>query len=97
MEKNFKKLNIDMFFIKRLLLLFKNNYFLGKNQIFFKKNIKFIKKMCENNVYIYKGNKFRAIKINYFHVGLMFGNLTFTRKPFKFILKNKINSKHIKR
>lgn len=97
MEKNYKKLNINNFIIKRLLLLFKNNYFLGKNQIFFKKNIKFIKKMCNNNIYIYKGNKFRFIKINFFHTGLMFGNLTFTRKPFKFILKTKINSKNIKR
>jgi ribosomal protein S19 len=97
MVKNYKKCKINNFLFKKLLKLVSSNMLLGKNQIFFKKNCYITKKICNNNVYVYKGNKFRLIKLNFFYVGYYFGNFTFTRKPFKYILKQKTSNKLIKR
>jgi ribosomal protein S19 len=83
--------------LKRFFILFKIKSLFGKNQIFFKKNILISKNFKKNSLFIYKGNKFRFIKINYFHIGLKLGNFVFTRKPFKFLIKSKTSSKIIKR
>lgn len=95
MEKNFKKLNINIFYFKRLFFFFKNQNLLGKNQIFFKKNLIIFKNLNKNNIFIYKGNKFRLLPVNFFHFGYNLGNFIFTRKPFKYIIKSKNNSKKL--
>lgn len=97
MVKNYKKKFINLILLKRLFIFFKNQNLLGKNQIFFKKNLSIYQKMNKNNIFIFKGNKFRPLLINYFHFGYKMGNFVFTRKPFKYLLKTKTNSKLIKR
>lgn len=97
MVSYYKKYFLNIFFLKRLFLNFKNQKLLGRNQIFFKKNIIIFNKMNKNNIFIYKGNKFRFLSIKYFHLGYRFGNFVFTRKPFKYLIKNKSNKKNIKR
>lgn len=93
----YKKYFLNIFLLKRLFINFKNQKLLGKNQIFFKKNITIYNKMEKNNLFIYKGNKFRFLLVNYFHIGYKLGNFSFTRKPFKYIIKTKSNKKNIKR
>lgn len=93
----YKKYFLNVFLLKRLFINFKNQKLLGKNQIFFKKNVIIFNKMSKNSIFIYKGNKFRCLFIKYFHTGYRLGNFVFTRKPFKYIIKSKINKKSIKR
>lgn len=97
MEKKYSFYFLDKYFLKILLTLYKHNKLFGKNQIFFKKNYFFFKKIKNNNLFIFKGNKFRSLNVLYFHFGYRFGNFTFTKKPFKYLIKTKINSKLIKR
>lgn len=40
-------------------------------------------------LYIYKGNKYRRIRINDFMLGWKLGEFSFTRKPFKYPIKKK--------
>lgn len=101
MENNLMKKNnlkfINKNILKLLILILLNKTLLGKNKIIYKKNNIIFKKFFKNNVYIYKGNNFRNINVNYYYLGYRFGNFLLTRKPFKYINKNKINEKLIKR
>lgn len=40
-------------------------------------------------VYIYKGNKYKRIRLSYLFVGFKMGEFSFTRKPFKYPIKKK--------
>ena len=97
MEKNYKIFYFDISLIKKYFLFIKNQQFVGKHQIFLKKNYFFFKNFYRKNIFIYNGNKFRLLKINYFHLGLRLGNFVFTRKPFKYIIKKKSKKKIKKR
>lgn len=97
MLKNFKIFFLDKKLVKIFFLILKNQSILGKNQIFFKKNYYIFRILNKNNLYIYNGNKFRNLKIKYFYIGLRFGNFIFTRKPFKYLIKTKLQRKNNKR
>ena len=94
-NKILKKTNF--FLLKQLLLINQNKKILGKNKIIFKKNNFIISKLNKLNYFLYKGNKFRTININNFFFGYRFGVFCLTRKPFKYIIKTKQNSKLLKR
>lgn len=97
MIKNKKLININIFFFKQLLLINQNKKLIGKNKIIFSKHNFIFSKLNKNNMYIYKGNKFRNIFINNFFFKQRFGIFCFTRKPFKYIIKLKTQNKNIKR
>lgn len=98
MEK--KKLNLlflDRFYFKILILLNINKLIFGKNKIIYKKNNFIFKKLINQNFFVFKGNNFRLLKINFFNLRYRFGNFTLTRKPFKYINKSKLDEKLLKR
>lgn len=97
MIKNKKLLKISDFYFKQLLLLNQNKQILGKNKIIFAKNNFILPKINKLEYYIYKGNKFRNILINFFFFKQRFGIFCLTRKPFKYIIKTKQQIKTIKR
>ena len=88
---------LDFYYFKKLLILNQNKKLLGKNKIAFRKNNFIFSKLNKIELYIYKGNKFRNILINIFHYKQRLGFFCLTRKPFKYIIKTKSNSKNLKR
>lgn len=95
-----KKLNLfflDRFYFKLILMSNFNKPILGKNKIIYKKNNFIFKKLLNSNFFIFKGNNFRSLKINFFSLNYRFGIFTLTRKPFKFINKSKSDEKNLKR
>ena len=97
MEKFSNSLYINKSLLKKILILLKFQKLNGNEKIVFEKFLKIPNLLNSHSFLIYKGNKFRFLKVNKFLFGMRFGNFTFTRKPFKFISKTKISSKTIKR
>lgn len=97
MIKKKQLIKINNFYFKQLLLLNQNKKIIGKNKIIFSKNNFILSKINKLEYYIYKGNKFRNLKINFFLFKQRFGAFCLTRKPFKYIIKSKQLIKNIKR
>ncbi len=93
MDFNYNKIKLFRNELKLILILILNTFLMGKNQIIFKKFIKFSSFFLFQKLYIYKGNIFRNIYVNKFLLKQRCGLITFTRKPFKFIIKSKITTK----
>lgn len=74
---------------KKILILYQNKTLIGRNKIIFNKSSTIVNKFKNNDIYVYKGNKFRILNINIFNVGFKFGNFSYTRKPFKYLIKAK--------
>lgn len=94
MEK--KKSNLKFtsrFIFKNLIINNLGRTILGKNKIIYKKNDNINKKFLNNDFFIFKGLNFRYLKVNCFNFNYKFGNFVLTRKPFKYIEKEKIESK----
>lgn len=72
---------------KKALLVKLDNKLLGKNKIIFKKSDIVLKTFVGVNFLIYKGCFYRNIKINKFIVNYKFGEFSYTRKPFRYMLK----------
>lgn len=84
---NFFFLNNDSY--KKILILYQNKNLIGKNKVIFNKSSIISNKFKNNDFYVYKGNKFRTLKINLFNIGFKFGVFAYTRKPFKYLIKSK--------
>ena len=61
----------------------------GKNKIIFSKYDLIIKNFYNINFLIYKGCFYRKLLINKFIIGYKFGEFSYTRKPFRYMLKSK--------
>lgn len=61
----------------------------GKNKIIFSKSDLIIKNFYNINFLIYKGCFYRKLLINKFIMGYKFGEFSYTRKPFRYMLKSK--------
>jgi ribosomal protein S19 len=68
-----------------------------KNKIIFNKSSTIPVNLLNYKFNIYKGCFFRSIVINKFLLGFKFGVFSFTRKPFKYVLKTKSVVSNIKR
>lgn len=97
MEKFYINMYLNKSLLKKILILLKFQKLEGKEKIIFEKFLKIPNLVNNHSFLIYKGNKFRFIKINKFLLNMKFGNFVFTRKPFKFINKMKSVSKSLKR
>lgn len=84
---------IDKFLFKKILLLNQNKKLLGKNKIIFKKNNKIYSKFNGESFYLYNGIIFRFLKINKLIFLYRYGNFVFTKKFFKYLIKNKITKR----
>lgn len=74
---------------KRLLLLKIYNNLSGKYSIIFKKFDKIVMTLNKQKLYIYKGYSYRPLKITKFVCNYRFGEFVYTRKPFRYMLKQK--------
>lgn len=74
---------------KKALLLKLDNKLVGKNKIIFKKSDKILNLFNNQNFLIYKGCFYRSITINKFLINYRFGEFSYTRKPFRYMLKSK--------
>lgn len=69
----------------------------GKHKVIFNKSSSIPKNFLGYKFNIYKGFFFRNFSINKFVLGYKFGEFSFTRKPFKYILKSKSADAVVKR
>lgn len=69
----------------------------GKNKVIFNKSISIPKNFLGHKFNVYKGFFFRNFYVNRFVLGYKFGEFSFTRKPFKYILKSKTADAGLKR
>lgn len=93
MGLNFKKQKISKIVFKTMLATILNSKLFGKNQIIFKKFFKLSKIFLNKKFLIYKGQNFVFFLLTQFVLKYNCGNFIFTRKPFKYITKNKIITK----
>ena len=81
--------SINKSLLKKIILKKSTNKVSGKQQIIFNKSF-YIPSIFQGEYFkIYKGNVFRRIKISSMMVGVPFGVFIHTRKPFKYVIKNK--------
>ena len=86
------KLNfISKSIFKKILLLKINKELKGRNRIIFKKSDIIIKNFLNKKFLIYKGCFYRSLVINKFILNYRFGEFSYTRKPFRYMLKAKKN------
>lgn len=97
MEKFSNNLYVNKSLLKKILILLKFQKLDGKEKIIFEKFLKIPNLLNNHSFLIFKGNKFRFLRINRFLFRMRFGNFIFTRKPFKFISKSKTATKNVKR
>ncbi len=69
----------------------------GKNRVIFNKSSVIPKIFLGYKFNIYKGFFFRNFYVSRFVLGYKFGEFSFTRKPFKYILKSKASESTLKR
>ncbi len=69
----------------------------GKNKVIFNKSLAIPKLFLGYKFNIYKGFFFRNFYISRFVLGYKFGEFSFTRKPFKYVLKSKSSETTLKR
>lgn len=84
---NINKINKSTF--KKALILKLDNKLSGKNKIIFKKSDKILNVFNGHNFLVYKGCFYRNISINKFLINYRFGEFSYTRKPFRYMLKSK--------
>ena len=85
MESFYKLYNKKMLFLKNDLINLKNDI----NLTISDRSSVIINNLVNHNVYVHKGSSSRKIFLIKTHVGFKFGEFAFTRKPFKFPIKNK--------
>ena len=61
----------------------------GRNKIIFSKYDLIINSFYNIHFLIYKGCFYRKLLINKFIIGYRFGEFSYTRKPFRYMLKSK--------
>jgi len=86
---NWKLNKISKNTFKKLLLLKIDDELKGKNKIIFKKSDLIIRNFLSKNVLIYKGCFYRKLYITKFILNYKFGEFSYTRKPFRYLLKSK--------
>ncbi len=69
----------------------------GKSRVIFNKSLSIPKTFLGHKFNIYKGFFFRNFFVSRFVLGYKFGEFSFTRKPFKYILKSKSSEAGLKR
>lgn len=74
---------------KKILIIKTSKTLKGKNKIIFKKSDYIIKNFININLLIYKGCFYRKLYINKFILNYKFGEFSYTRKPFRYMLKSK--------
>lgn len=74
---------------KKALILKLDDKLSGKNKIVFKKADKILKIFIGHNFLVYKGCFYRNINISKFIPDYRFGEFSYTRKPFRYMLKSK--------
>lgn len=84
---NFNKLDKGIF--KRVLLVKLNGKLSGRNRIIFRKSTKIVTPFLTYTFLVFKGCFYRNICISKFLLGFKFGEFSYTRKPFRYMLKSK--------
>lgn len=74
-------------------MLNQNKKLLGKNKIIFKKNNKIYNKFLNEILFVYNGINFRCLKPIKFTLLYRYGNFIFTKKFFRYFIKQKINKR----
>jgi len=78
---------------KKILILNTKGSLSGKNKILFSKSNRIVNRLVNKKISIYKGFFFRNLFVSKFIIGCKFGEFALTRKPFKYVLKSKKDSK----
>lgn len=86
---NWKLNYVSKGLFKKLLILKVNNELKGRNKIIFKKSDRIIKNLDNKQILVYKGCFYRNLVINKFILNYRFGEFSYTRKPFRYMLKSK--------
>lgn len=76
---------------KKILILKIDNELKGRHRIIFKKSDKIVKNFLNKRFLIYKGCFYRSLVVNRFILNYRFGEFSYTRKPFRYMLKSKKN------
>lgn len=74
---------------KKILILKINNELKGRNKIIFKKSDRITSNFNNKQLLVYKGCFYRNLIVNKFILGYRFGEFSYTRKPFRYMLKSK--------
>jgi len=86
---NWKLNKISKSNFKKLLILKSLKNLKGKNKIIFKKSDFILKNFLNINLLVYKGCFYRKLYVNKFILNYRFGEFSYTRKPFRYMLKSK--------
>jgi ribosomal protein S19 len=88
---NWKFNKVSKGIIKKIIILKVSKFskLKGKNRIIFNKSDLIFKTFYNNFFLIYKGCFYRKLLINKFILNYKFGEFTYTRKPFRYMLKSK--------
>lgn len=74
---------------KKILILKIDNELKGRHRIIFKKSDRIVKNFLNKRVLVYKGCFYRSLIVNRFILSYRFGEFSYTRKPFRYMLKSK--------
>lgn len=85
----FNKYSKSIFKKALLIKVSKFSELKGKNKIVFLKSDLVIKSFYNKNFLVYKGCFYRKLLVNKFIFNYRFGEFSYTRKPFRFMLKSK--------
>lgn len=69
----------------------------GKNKVIFNKSVNIPKNFLGFKFNVYKGFFFRNFYVNRYVLGYKFGEFSFTRKPYKYVIKAKTSETAVKR
>lgn len=96
-RSKWKGLYFNKFILKCSIYVKVKKVLKGKNKVIFDKSVSIPKNFLNFKFNIYKGFFFRNFYVSRFVLGYKFWEFSFTRKPYKYILKSKSADATLKR